>query len=100
MNSEIDFDVETCSENYKKNIRSANYGDYVNKTTEESMIFIYEGKKYTIKFTLEYSFDFDNAFTHTHFSDFKSSRITPPNLMDEFIKYVKWSFVTCDRLSA
>lgn len=97
--SEIDFDVETCSEKYKQHIRCINYGDSISKTTKESMLFIYKDKKYTVKFTLEFSFDYENGFHYTTFSDFKSSRITPPDLMDEFVKYIKTHFVTTDRLS-
>lgn len=95
----IDFDVETCSEKYKEYIRDAEYGDTVSRTTKENMIFIYENKKYTVRFNLEFSFDFENGFTYANFSDFKPSRITKPVLMDEFVKYIKVNFVSTDRLS-
>lgn len=94
-----DFDVETCSEKYKEYIRGAEYGDTITQTTKENMIFIYDNKKCTIKFTLEFSFDFENGFTYTSFSDFKSSRKIKPELMSEFENYVKCHFVTSDRLS-
>ena len=97
--SKIVFDVETCSEKYKEHIRGANYSDTITRTTKESMVFSYKDKKYTVKFSLEFSFDFENGFYYTTFSDFKSTRITPPDLMDEFTKYIKTHFVTTDRLS-
>jgi len=98
--SEFVYDVETCSENYKDHIRTAKYGAIVEKTTKESMIFIYNNKKYTIKFVLKYAFDFDNGFYYTDFSEFKSSRKVEPDLMNDFIDCIKKGFVTSDRLSA
>jgi len=99
MTEQIMFDVETCSEKYKEYIRCAKYGDTISRTTKESMIFIYNNKKYVVRFILEFSFDFENGFHYANFSDFKSNRITAPNLMDEFISYIKEHFVTSDRLS-
>lgn len=93
------FEVETCSERYKKYIRSAEYGDTVSETTNENMIFLFDNKKYTIKFTLEFSFDFENGFNYTNFSDFKSSRNAKSDILNEFIKHIKNNFVTSDRLS-
>ena len=58
--SKIIFDVETCSEKYKEHIRGANYSDTITRTTKESMVFSYKDKKYTVKFSLEFSFDFEN----------------------------------------
>ena len=92
-------EVETCSERYKKYIRSAEYGDTVSETTNENMIFLFDNKKYTIKFTLDFSFDFENGFNYTNFSDFKSSRNAKSDILNEFIKHIKNNFVTSDRLS-
>ncbi len=97
--SNIVYDVEDCSENYKKFIRCAKYGDTIEKTTKENIVFICNDKKYTIKFILKYAFDFENGFIFTEFSDFKSSRKTESELMDEFISHIKSGFVTSDRLS-
>ena len=96
---EIVYDVETCSEKYKQCIRKKKYGDTIEKVTKESVIFIYENKKYTVKFILEFSFDFDNGFHYTNFSDFKCSRIVNENLMNEFQRYIRRNFVTSERLS-
>lgn len=97
--SEIMYDVETCSEKYKEHIRGAKYGDRVEKTTKENMIFIYNDKKYTVRFVLKFSFDFEDGFSFTEFSDFKSSRKTEPEVMDEFISCIKSNFISLDRLS-
>lgn len=97
--ADLDYAVETCSERYKEYIREAKYGDTVSKTTKENMIFLFDNKKYIVRFTLEFTFDFENGFTDTNFSDFKSSRITNPSLMYEFIKCIQKSFVTTNRLS-
>jgi len=96
---EIMYDVETCSENYKKYIRSAKYGDTISKTTKENMIFIYNEKKYIIRFCLEFSFDFENSFNYTYFSDFKCNRKIEENVMNKFISCVKKEFISTDRLS-
>ena len=96
----IVFDVETCSEKYKEHIRNKKYGDIIQKTTKESMVFIYGGAKYTVKFTLEFSYDFENAFNYTYFSEFKCSRKVSPNVMEEFEKYIMDRFITNDRMSA
>lgn len=97
--SVFEFDVETCSEKYKEHIRCINYGDSISTTTKESMIFIHKDKKYTIKFSLEFAFDYENGFCYTNFSDFTSSRKIMPELMAEFVNYIKGHFVTSDRLS-
>ena len=97
--SEIDFDVETCSEKYKEHIREAKYGDTVYNITNEKMIFIHKDKKYIVTFVLEFDFDFENGFNYTSFSDFKSSRKINNKLMSEFEDYIKNHFVTSDRLS-
>jgi hypothetical protein len=97
--SEIIYDVETCSEKYKEHIRKAKYGDKVEKTTKENMIFIYNDKKYTVKFVLKFAFDFEDGFFFTDFFDFKSSRKIEPDLMNEFINHIKMKFITLDRLS-
>lgn len=97
--SNLDFDIETCSEKYKKYIRGTKYGDTVSKTTKENIIFLIDNKKYIVKFTLEFSFDYENGFNYTNFSDFKINRITKTELMNEFIKYIKNNFVNSERLS-
>lgn len=99
MEKQISFEVETCSEKYKEYIRAAKYGDTISRTTKENMMFICNNKKYTIRFELEFSFDFENGFYYTNFSDFKSSRITDHKLMTEFTNYIMSHFVTTDRLS-
>ena len=97
--ADLDYAVENCSERYKEYIRVSKYGDTVSKTTKENMIFLFDKKKYIVKFTLEYTFDFENGFTHTKFYDFKSNRTTNPSLMYEFIKCIQKNFVNTDRLS-
>jgi len=97
--SDLDYAVENCSETYKEYIRVSKYGDTVSKTTKENMIFLFDKKKYIVRFTLEYTFDFENGFTHTKFSDFKSNRTTNPSLMYEFIKCIQKNFVNTDHLS-
>lgn len=96
---EIIYDVETCSENYKKYIRSISYGDTISKMTKENMIFNYNKQKYTVKFELDFSFDFENGFHYADFSSFTCSRRIDNKVMDEFVKYIKQHFVTTDRLS-
>jgi hypothetical protein len=97
--SKIVYDVETCSEKYKEHIRCAKYGAKVEKTTKENTIFIYNDKKYTVKFVLKFAYDFEDGFFFTEFSDFKSSKKIGPDLMDEFINHIKTNFITLDRLS-
>ena len=99
MTEQIVFDVETCSEKFKEHIRGAKYGDIISRTTNENMIFIYNNKKYIVRFILEFSFDFENGFHYAKFSDFKSNRITGPNLMNEFMNYIRDDFMTAERLS-
>jgi len=95
----IIYDVETCSEEYKSFIREIAYGDTISETTQEMMIFIYNKKKYVVKFGLEFSFDFENGFHYTNFSDFKCNRKIEENVMNEFISCIKKTFITIDRLS-
>ena len=97
--SEIVYDVETSSEKYKEYIRGAKYGTKVEKTTKENTIFIHNDKKYTVRFILKFSYDFEDGFLFTEFSDFKSSKKTESDLMDEFINHIKTKFITFDRLS-
>lgn len=97
--NKIEYDVENCSENYKQYIRQANYGDTVSRTTNENVVFIFENKKYIVKFNLEFSFDFENGFNYIDFSNIKCNRVAPPFLMNEFISYINRFFVTSDRLS-
>jgi len=98
-NIEIEFEVETCSDKYKTHIRKAKYGDVINKTTKESVVFIYGLKKYIVKFTLEYSYDFQNGFNRTRFYDFKYSRSVNAAMINEFHNYINDKFITHDRLS-
>lgn len=95
----IIFDVETSSEKYKEYIRGKKYGDRIEKITKESMIFIYNNKKYIVKFNLDFSYDFENEFNYTRFSDFKINRKIDQNIMDEFEKYIINNFITYDRMS-
>ena len=99
MEEEIIFDVETCSEVYKHHIRESKYGDITESTTDEYMIFIYKNKTYKIKFKLQFSFDFENGFNYTYFSNFKSNIRIKDNVMEEFQKHIKETFVTLNRLS-
>lgn len=93
------FDLETCSEKYKEHIRSIEYGDSVEATTKEHVIFIYKDKKIIVTFTLKFSFDFINGFNYTDFSYFESSRKVSNYVMKEFEKYIRSEFVNSDRLS-
>lgn len=97
--SEIIYDVETASEVYKEYIRGAEYGDVVSKTTSEYMIFIYKEKRITVSFKLKFSYDFDDGFTNTKFSDFSYSSNLPDDEKKEFQACIENGFVTCDRLS-
>jgi hypothetical protein len=97
--SEIVYDIETYSEKYKEHIRGAKYGTKVQKTTKENIIFIHNDKKYTVRFVLNFAYDFEDGFFFTEFSDFKSNRKTETDLMDEFILHIKTKFITLDRLS-
>jgi hypothetical protein len=97
--SEFVYNVETRSEKYKEHIRGAKYGTKIEKTTKENTIFIHNDKKYTVKFVLKFAYDFEDGFFFTEFSEFKSSKKTEPDLMDEFINDIKTNFITLDRLS-
>lgn len=96
---EPSFDVETCSEEYKEYIRDAKYGDMVEETSNEYMIFIYKNKKHVVKFNLEFAFDFENGFYHCNFSNFSCETKLNNNVMETFQNYIKNNFVTEDRLS-
>jgi hypothetical protein len=96
---EPSFDVETCSEEYKEYIRGAKYGDIVEQISNEYMIFIYRNKKHIVKFNLDFSYDFENGFNHTYFSNFSCSVNINNNLMETFQNCIKNNFVTEDRLS-
>lgn len=99
---DIEFDVETCSEVYKEYIRDSKYGDTTQGNTSEKMIFIYKNKTYIMEFRLDFSFDFENGFNYTYFSDFvckpKTKQITD-KVFSEFENYIRNHFVTTDRLS-
>jgi hypothetical protein len=101
MNKEenIIFDVETCSEKYKQHIRGKKYGDIITATTKENIIFIYDEKKYIIKFKLEFSYDFENEFNYTHFSDFTSNRKLKDTIKNVFETHIREKFITYDRMS-
>lgn len=93
------YDVETCSEKYKEHIRSKKYGDTITKITKENMIFIHNEKKYIVRFILDFSYDFENGFHYTHFSDFKCNRKIDYKLMAEFEKEIRTNFISHDRMS-
>lgn len=96
----IDFYIDSCSEKYKEHIRGRRYGDIIEKTTAESVTFIVENdKKYTVKFFLSFSFDFENGFHCVNYSEFKFNRKIDNDLKDILIKYIKNNFVDSDRLS-
>lgn len=95
----IDYDVETCSEKYKELIRDGSYGDIIEGNTKEKMIFIYNKKKYIIKFDVDFSYDFENGFNHTYFSNFTCNRVIEYNIQKTFENYIIKNFVTNDRLS-
>ncbi len=98
-NSVTDFDVETCTEVYKEVIRDAKYGDLVGDITRENMTFIVNGKKIKMYFYLDFSFDFDNGFNHTYFTNFETDTWVKPSLRKEMERYIRTTFVTEDRLS-
>ncbi len=95
----MDYDVETCSEVYKEHIRSIKYGDSISNVTDENMIFIYKEKKFIVKFKLDFSFDFENGFHYTKFSDFTYNRKVNDDEKKEFEECIRTSFVSEDRLS-
>lgn len=97
--SVIDFEVGDYSEKYKEYIRGLDYGDTIIKTTNEYVKFIYNKKEYTIKFKLEFSFDFDCGFHYSNFFDFTISKRLRHEVWLEFEKYIKEYFVNSDRLS-
>ena len=98
-NSVTDFDVETCTEVYKEVIRDAKYGDLVGDITRENMTFIVNDKKIKMYFYLDFSFDFDNGFNHTYFTNFETDTWVKPSLRKEMERYIRTTFVTEDRLS-
>ena len=97
--SDIEFDVETCSEVYKESIRCGAYGDTIEDYTRENMIFIYKDKKYKMYFDLQFSFNFEDGFIHTYFTNFELNEWIKPSVKKEMEKYIRQNFVTEDRLS-
>ncbi len=98
-NGNVEFDVETCTEIYKTIIRDAKYGDLIGDITRENMTFIINNKKIKMYFYLDFSFDFDNGFNHTYFTNFETNCWVKPSVKKEMEKYIRQTFVTEDRLS-
>lgn len=98
-NSNVEFDVETCTEVYKEVIRDAKYGDLVGDVTRENMTFIVNKKKIKMYFYLDFSFDFEEGFYHTYFTNFELDTWVKPSLRKEMERYIRNNFVTEDRLS-
>ena len=102
MDNELDenkFEMQSQSMNYKKFINRAKYGDTVDRTTNEYVIFDYNDKNIKISFEFKFSYNFDDGFNYTQFTHKKTSRKIDSEIEDEMIYYIKKKYPDLHHLS-